>query len=93
MFLEYMEYRVFGGTIATGIFAVVAVGGVSGLIEGNANQLLIQLIATVSTMAYAFVITLIIGKFIDWTIGLRVSEKEEIEGLDTHVHEESGYRL
>lgn len=81
------------GTIATGIFAVVAVGGVSGLIEGNPNQLLIQLIATVSTMVYAFVITLVIGKFIDWTIGLRVSEKEEIEGLDTHVHEESGYRL
>lgn len=81
------------GTIATGIFAVIAIGGVSGLVEGNVNQLIIQLIATVVTIIYAFVVTFIIGKCIDWAIGLRVSDREEVEGLDTHVHEESGYRL
>ena len=37
--------------------------------------------------------TLIIGKVIDMTIGLRVEDKEEIEGLDTHLHEETGYRI
>lgn len=81
------------GTIATGIFAVVSIGGISGLVEGNANQLLIQLIATVATILYVFIVTLIIAKAIDMSIGLRVSDKEEVEGLDTHLHEESGYRI
>jgi len=81
------------GTIATGIFAIAAIGGTAGLVEGNLNQLFIQLIATITTIAYAFIVTYIIGKCIDITIGLRVTNKEEIEGLDTHIHEETGYRL
>ncbi|KZX12245.1 ammonium transporter [Methanobrevibacter curvatus] len=81
------------GTIATGIFAVPAIGGVAGLIAGNPQQVLIQVIAVVATIVYAFVATLILGKIIDMTIGLRVKEKAEVGGLDTHVHEEVGYRL
>ncbi|MDR0912260.1 MAG: ammonium transporter [Methanobrevibacter sp.] len=81
------------GTIATGIFAVTAIGGVAGLIEGNANQVLVQVIAVVATIIYAFVVTFIIGKVIDKLMGLRVTDKEEIGGLDTNIHEEAGYRL
>lgn len=81
------------GAIATGIFAVPAIGGVAGLLYGNPSQVLIQIIATISTIVYAFVISIIIAKAIDLTIGLRVDEKEELEGLDTHLHEETGYRL
>lgn len=81
------------GAIATGIFAVPLINEASGLLYGNPGQLTIQVIAVIATIVYAFVLTLIIGKIIDLTIGLRVDEKEEIEGLDTHLHEESGYRL
>ncbi|MDR2874254.1 MAG: ammonium transporter [Methanobrevibacter sp.] len=81
------------GAIATGIFAVPAIGGVAGLLYGNPGQVTIQLIAVVAVLIYAFVLTYIIGKIIDITIGLRVTEKHEIEGLDTHLHEETGYRL
>ncbi|KZX11761.1 ammonium transporter [Methanobrevibacter filiformis] len=81
------------GTIATGIFAVSAVGGTAGLLYGNPSQLLIQLIATVATIIFAFVVTWIIAKVIDITIGLRVTDKVEVEGLDTHIHEETGYRF
>ena len=35
----------------------------------------------------------VLGKIIDLTMGLRVKDREEIEGLDTHLHEESGYRI
>lgn len=81
------------GAIATGIFAVPLINEESGLLYGNLSQLLIQIIAVIVTIVYVFILTLIIGKMIDLTIGLRVKEKEEIEGLDTHLHEESGYRL
>ncbi|MDR3290814.1 MAG: ammonium transporter [Methanobrevibacter sp.] len=81
------------GTITTGIFAVATIGGVDGLLHGNPSQLTIQLIATVSTIIYAFIVTFIIAKVVDLLIGLRVKESVEIEGLDTHVHEETGYRL
>ncbi|MDR1819503.1 MAG: ammonium transporter [Methanobrevibacter sp.] len=81
------------GTIATGIFAVAAIGGVDGFLNGNPLQLIIQIIAVVSTIIYSFIVTFIIAKVVDLVIGLRVKESVEIEGLDTHVHEETGYRL
>ncbi|KZX15824.1 ammonium transporter [Methanobrevibacter curvatus] len=81
------------GAIATGIFAVAAIGGTAGLIEGNVAQVGIQAIGVVATIVYAFVVTLIIGKIIDLVIGLRVDDSKEVEGLDTALHEESGYRL
>ena len=65
----------------------------TGALYGNPGQILTQLIAIVAVIGYSFVMTLIIGKVIDMTMGLRVEDKEEIEGLDTHLHEESGYRI
>jgi len=57
------------------------------------KQMNIQLLAITVIGAYTFVMTLIIGKVIDKTIGLRVEDDHEIQGLDINLHEESGYRL
>ena len=81
------------GLIATGLFAAPAINGVAGLFYGNPNQLLIQVIAVLATATYTFIISLLIAKALDLTIGLRVEDREEISGLDSALHEESGYRL
>ena len=60
------------GAIATGIFAVAAIGGTAGLIEGNAGQLVTQVIAIVATMVYSFVVTLVILKVLDLIPGLGI---------------------
>jgi Amt family ammonium transporter len=80
-----------GGTLGiflTGILAVTAVGGAKGLIEGNVNQVGTQLIAIAATWVYSAIATLIILKFVDRLVGLRVEESEEEEGLDFSQHRE-----
>jgi Amt family ammonium transporter len=79
------------GALATGIFASESVGGVSGLIEGNAGQLGTQAISILVVGSFAFVLTLIIGKLVDITIGLRVTEEDETLGLDIAQHGERAY--
>jgi Amt family ammonium transporter len=83
------------GTIATGIFAqkVLNSAGADGLLFGSSKMLISQIIAVSVTAIYSFVITVIILKVIDWTIGLRVNEEAEVEGLDISQHGESGYTL
>ena len=66
------------GAIATGIFAVPAVNGAAGLIAGNANQLVVQIISVVVTIVYAFTISYILAKVLDKAMGgIRVEESEE----------------
>jgi ammonium transporter, Amt family len=81
------------GAIATGIFASTALtaGATGGLINGNIKQVGIQLLAVAVVWAFSFGMTLLIGKIIDVTIGLRVSETEENLGLDISQHGESAY--
>jgi len=79
------------GALATGIFASASVGGVSGVIEGNWGQLGTQVISILVVAAFAFVLTMIIGKVIDMTIGLRVRQEEETIGLDISQHGERAY--
>ena len=83
------------GTLAAGIFATPLINSAikGGLIAGNPAQLGIQLLAVLVVGLYSFVVTFLIGKFIDRTIGLRVEEDHEVQGLDLNLHEESGYRL
>ena len=82
------------GAIATGLFAAPFINPLgTGVFYGHPEQLLIQIAAVAVVAAYSFIGTLIIGKLIDITMGLRVDEKTEIEGLDTNLHEESGYRI
>jgi Amt family ammonium transporter len=77
------------GAILTGVFAVKAVGGTAGLWEGNAGQLLLQIEGVAITWIWTGVLTFVILKAIDMTIGLRVSAEEETEGLDLSQHGES----
>ena len=81
------------GALATGIFATVAVNsaGFDGLLHGNAIQLGKQAVAVLATGSFAFIGTLIIGKIIDKTMGLRVTEVEEVVGLDLSQHGERAY--
>jgi len=77
------------GAIATGIFAVAAVGGVDGLLYGNVNQFLIQVVDAGAALVYAFGMTYALAWIVDRTLGLRVSEEEEYVGLDISQHGES----
>ena len=81
------------GAIATGIFAVAAIGDTAGAIDGNAGQLVTQLLAVVATMAYSFVVTLVILKVLDLIpgLGLRVSPEAEDVGLDISAHGERAF--
>jgi ammonium transporter, Amt family len=89
------------GALLTGVFAASTVNPIfkdaqgnplpSGLLEGNAHQLLNQLVGILFAWGLAIVGTLIILKIVDTTIGLRVSEEQEIEGLDLSQHGEEGY--
>ncbi len=81
------------GAIATGIFATVAVNsaGANGLLYGNAQQFVTQLIAVGVVWVYAFVMTVLLAKVIDKTIGLRVADEEESVGLDISQHAEKAY--
>jgi Amt family ammonium transporter len=79
------------GAILTGVFAVAAVNGASGLIEGNAGQVGRQLVAVVSVWIYSGIVTFVILKVIDLAIGLRVGEEEEEAGLDASQHGETAW--
>ena len=85
------------GTLALGLFADSSINGLvtnEGLFLGGGADLLIdQAIAAAATIGFAFVATMIIGKVIDLTIGLRVSEADELTGLDLSQHAEAGYNL
>ncbi len=81
------------GAIATGIFAVAAIGGTAGLIDGNAGQMVTQVVAVIATMVYSFVVTLVILKVLDLIpgLGIRVSEEDEDIGLDLSAHGERAF--
>ena len=76
------------GTVATGIFAAAAIGGISGLVEGNARQFAVNTVCAVAALIFAFVMTYCIAFVIDRTLGMRVTEDEEYVGLDICQHGE-----
>jgi len=81
------------GALATGLFASKAINsaGNDGLFFGNPSLLGIQALTVATAWIYSFVVTLILLKILDWTMGLRVSEEHEVNGLDLSQHGESGY--
>ena len=83
------------GTLAVGLFASKAVNpaGADGLFYGHPKQFLIQLIAVGVTVAYSFVVSLIIYKVVDCFIKVRVTEKDETIGLDLSQHHENAYTI
>jgi Amt family ammonium transporter len=82
------------GGIATGLFATKAVNsaGADGLFYGNPNQLVIQLISIVVTIAFSAIVSFIILKVMGLFTKLRVSEEDENVGLDYASHGENAYR-
>jgi len=78
------------GAILTGVLAVAAIGGEgkSGLIDGNAYQVVIQLYGVVVVVIYDAIVSLVLLKLIDLVIGLRVDADTEREGLDLAIHGE-----
>jgi ammonium transporter, Amt family len=81
------------GTIVTGIFAAASVNGVSGLIEGNMHQFLIQLFAAVVVIIYSFGVTWLILKIMDHFSPVRVPDDVETMGLDEGLFGEQAYTL
>jgi len=81
------------GALATGLFATTAVNaaGANGAFFGNFALLKAQMISVLAASVYAFVISWLLLKALDATLGLRVTEEEEVEGLDLSQHGESGY--
>jgi len=81
------------GVLATGIFATIATNsaGSNGLLYGNPMQLLWQSIGVVVVWVFAYGMTWIIGKVLQKTMGLRVSQMEETLGLDISQHGERAY--
>lgn len=77
------------GTLLAGVFAVSAIGGTAGLIEGNPSQVLIQLYGIAVVFAWTGGITFVLLKAIDALSGLRVSHEQEVEGLDITQHGEA----
>jgi Amt family ammonium transporter len=90
------------GALLTGVFASPALGG-SGIYDYVANkvspdysiwgQVVIQATAVGTTVVWSAVVAFIAYKLVDLTIGLRVSEEDEREGLDTAAHGEAAYRM
>jgi Amt family ammonium transporter len=81
------------GALALGLFATKTVNdaGNNGFFFGNPELFGIQALAVGVAWVYSFLVTFILLKILDWTMGLRVSEEEEDSGLDLSQHNEMGY--
>jgi Amt family ammonium transporter len=80
------------GAVATGIFATTAINAYPGLIDGNPQQVITQIVAIGAVIAYAVVATFGIVKVVDVVLGIRVPKTEEEVGLDLAVHGEVAYQ-
>ena len=76
------------GAVLTGVFAVEAIGGTAGLLEGNAGQVITQIWGIVATIVWCAIATFVILIITNILVGVRVSEPVEIEGLDINLHGE-----
>ncbi|MFE1151014.1 ammonium transporter [Streptomyces albidoflavus] len=84
--LDVVGVHLVGGVIGTLLVGVLAVDGVGGL-----GQLGKQAIGAFATMAFSFVVSWLLAKFVDVTIGFRAPEEDEVGGVDQAYHAESAY--
>lgn len=88
--LDVVGVHLVGGLVGTLLIGLLAVG--DGLFYGgNLDLLGKQFVAAAAVLAYSFVLTYVIGKLIDVTIGFRVSEEDEVTGIDQVEHLETAY--
>jgi Amt family ammonium transporter len=83
------------GAMATGLFATKLINsaGNDGLFFGNPGQMVTQAIAVAATWVFVFVATYVLITIVDLVMGARVTEEEEVAGLDITQHGERGYSL
>ena len=79
------------GALLTGVFAEAIWGGKIGLLFGNSDQFIAQVIGVVVTIIYSAIITYVLLKLINLVFPLRMSDKEQSIGMDTVLHHESAY--
>jgi Amt family ammonium transporter len=77
------------GALLTGVFAEAAIGGVPGLIEGNAEQVFIQFKGVLATIGWSSLVSFVLLKLIAAVMPLRVAPQEERDGLDLALHGEA----
>jgi ammonium transporter, Amt family len=77
------------GTLLGGVFAVAAIGGTAGLLEGHPHQVLVQFYGVVTTLVRSGAVTFILLKLVGVFAPLRVSMQQELEGLDISQHGEA----
>lgn len=88
--LDVVGVHLVGGLVGTLLIGFLAVG--DGLFYGgNLSLLWKQFVAAAVVLAYSFVLTYVIGKLIDKTIGFRISEEDEVTGIDQVEHLETAY--
>ena len=83
------------GALLLGLFSDTKVNslGFDGVFFGGGSKLLVnQLIAIAATFAFSFIVTWVVAKILDATIGLRVSQEDELVGLDQSQHAEAAYQ-
>jgi len=80
------------GTLLTAVFAAETMGGL-GMDVSIGSQLMVQATGVIATAVWCGIATYLILKLVEVTIGLRVSEEEETEGLDLVMHDERGYNF
>ncbi|OAG27210.1 ammonium transporter [Thermodesulfatator autotrophicus] len=85
----------FLGAVLTGVFCFTSAnpGGADGLLAGNVQQFIVQVIGAGASVIYCFVLSFILLKLVDVIFGLRVSPEEEVQGLDLSDHGEKAYNL
>jgi len=76
------------GALLTGVFAVEAIGGTAGLLEGNPGQVMTQLWGIIATVVWSAVASFVILIVVNILVGVRVSQAVEVEGLDINLHGE-----
>lgn len=81
------------GSILVGVFAVQGIGGVDGLIAGNAHQFWVQLLAVAIVTVYTFGVTWLLLKVINRFVPVRVPKEIEINGLDHSIYQEQAYNI
>ena len=94
--LDVVGVHLVGGLVGTILVGVLADPGAPAGVEsllwgGSLDQLWRQVVGAGAVLVYSFVLTLVIGLVIQRTIGLRITDEDEIAGIDTVVHAESAY--
>ena len=91
--LDVLGVHGVGGTLGAILTGVVATVGTGSLITGDVRQFMVQIVGVAAAATYAFVVTYVLCKVLDATLGLRTEEADEVVGLDQAEHGEVGYSL